>query len=135
MKKLRAIVVDDDSGQRMYAARMLRTSPFEGIAEIVVIASVESGEAALKFLGLTAENEVKVDVDLILSDHDMTGISGYELLLELKNSELNNVAVVIISADGHEERIKKCMDGGALMFLEKPLRAKDVANLYNAIVN
>ncbi|CAH1411958.1 unnamed protein product [Lactuca virosa] len=130
MKKLRAVVVDDQRGQLMYASRMLRTSSFE------VIAAVESGEAALKFLGLTGENvgDVKVDVDLILTDHDMTGISGYELLLELKKSELSNVPVVILSADANEERIKKCMDGGALMFLEKPLQAKDVANVYNAIV-
>ncbi|KAL7609325.1 hypothetical protein Lser_V15G14492 [Lactuca serriola] len=128
MKKLRAVVVDDQRVQLMYASRMLRTSSFE------VIAAVESGEAALEFLGLTGENDVKVDVDLILTDHDMTGISGYELLLELKKSELSNVPVVILSADANEERIKKCMDGGALMFLEKPLQAKDVANVYNAIV-
>ncbi|XP_042756701.1 two-component response regulator ARR5 [Lactuca sativa] len=128
MKKLRAVVVDDQRVQLMYASRMLRTSSFE------VIAAVESGEAALEFLGLTGENDVKVDVDLILTDHDMTGISGYELLLELKKSELSNVPVVILSADANEERMKKCMDGGALMFLEKPLQAKDVANVYNAIV-
>ncbi|CAI9260357.1 unnamed protein product [Lactuca saligna] len=128
MTRLRAVVVDDQRGQLMYASRMLRTSSFE------VIAAVESGEAALDFLGLTGENDVKVDVDLILTDHDMTGISGYELLLELKKSELSNVPVVILSADANEERVKKCMDGGALMFLEKPLQAKDVANVYNAIV-
>ncbi|KAI3701349.1 hypothetical protein L2E82_46003 [Cichorium intybus] len=128
MNKLRALVVDDEKSQRRSAERLLEKSSFD------VIATVESGETALKFLGLTEDNDVMVDVDLILTDHDMKGISGYELLLKLKNSELNNVPVVIMSASDDEERIKKCMDGGALMYLVKPLTIAKVTNLHEAIV-
>ncbi|KAI3493378.1 hypothetical protein L1887_41767 [Cichorium endivia] len=141
MNKLRALVVDDEKSQRRSAERLLEKSSFD------VIATVESGETALKFLGLTEDNvsvsveyairlsnDMMVDVDLILTDHDMKGISGYELLLKLKNSELNNVPVVIMSASDDEERIKKCMDGGALMYLVKPLTIAKVTNLHEAIV-
>lgn len=76
-----------------------------------------SGEEALKYLkGKGSE------VVLILSDINMPGMSGIELLAEIRHDfKTPPPIVMMITAYGDEENYRHAMEKGANDFLTKPL--------------
>jgi CheY-like chemotaxis protein len=76
-----------------------------------------SGEEALSYLGKHEQEAV-----LILSDINMPGMSGLELLGEIKEKHLKPPPVVMmITAYGDKENYETAMRLGADDFLTKPL--------------
>jgi two-component system, chemotaxis family, chemotaxis protein CheY len=76
-----------------------------------------SGEDALKYL---AGNHS--EVVLILSDINMPGMSGLELLSRIrKEYDAPPPVVMMVTAYGDEENHSQAMQGGANDFLTKPL--------------
>jgi CheY-like chemotaxis protein len=76
--------------------------------------TVDSGEAALEYL-------VSGEVDMILLDVIMPGLSGTEVLARLKRDVvLKNIPVVMLSALDDMERIIECISMGAEDYLFKP---------------
>lgn len=78
----------------------------------------QSGEEALQYL-----EEKHSEVVLILSDINMPGMSGIELLGHIRH-DFNMPpppVVMMITAYGDEENYKQAMDNGANDFLTKPL--------------
>ena len=76
-----------------------------------------SGEEAIEYL-----NKNTQEIVLILSDINMPGMSGLELLERIKSK--NHVpppVVMMITAYGDAENFKKAMDLGADDFLTKPV--------------
>lgn len=67
--------------------------------------------------------------DLVLLDLSMPEMDGDEVLRRMQaDPSLKEIPVVIVSSE--EERARKCLEGGAIAFLPKPLRADRL----NAIV-
>ncbi|OEL38506.1 Two-component response regulator ORR12 [Dichanthelium oligosanthes] len=92
------------------------------------VTTKEGPKQALEFLD--AEHDVK----LIITDYCMPGMTGYDLLMEVKESpKLKHIPVVIMSSDNIPERIKKCLDAGAKDYIMKPLNAVDVPRLLSYI--
>jgi two-component system chemotaxis response regulator CheY len=81
-----------------------------------------SGENALVYL-----NEHKSEAILILSDINMPGMSGIELLREIveKNTKPKPI-VMMITAYGDDETRNKALSLGADDFLNKPLDFGDL---------
>ena len=76
-----------------------------------------SGEDALKYL-----NSVKHEAVLILSDINMPGMSGLELLERIKQQfEQPPPFVMMITAYGDSENYEKAMELGADDFITKPV--------------
>ena len=76
-----------------------------------------SGEDALKYLNLHAREAV-----LILSDIKMPGMSGLELLKQIKlKYEKPPPIVMMITAYGDDENYKQAIQFGADDFLTKPI--------------
>ena len=76
-----------------------------------------SGEEALKYLENFSHEAV-----LILSDINMPGMSGLELLEKIKQKHHSPPPVVVmITAYGDEENYKKAMELGADDFVTKPV--------------
>mgnify|MGYP006364123999 FL=1 len=76
-----------------------------------------SGEDALKYLNLHAREAV-----LILSDINMPGMSGLELLKQIKlKYEKPPPFVMMITAYGDDENYKQAIQFGADDFLTKPV--------------
>ena len=76
-----------------------------------------SGEDALKYLNLHAREAV-----LILSDINMPGMSGLELLKQIKlKYEKPPPFVMMITAYGDDENCKQAIQFGADDFLTKPI--------------
>ncbi|TRW24754.1 response regulator [Flavobacterium zepuense] len=76
-----------------------------------------SGEAALNYL-----TEHHSEVVLILSDINMPGMSGLELLSKIRHEySAPPPVVMMVTAYGDEENHRQAMEKGANDFLTKPL--------------
>ena len=104
--KFRVLVVDDEKNIREGLARSLEMDGYE-----VLLAS--DGLAALSVM---AEDEI----DLILSDLRMPGMSGDELLRRVV-ADWPTVSVIILTGHGTIETAVQSMRSGAFDFLTKPV--------------
>jgi len=104
------LIVEDDEMSRELLEKRVARSGYH-------VTAVSDGEAAIK-----AVNERHVD--LVLLDIMMPGMSGIDVLEAIrKNTDLNNVQVIMISALDDNESIEKCMQMGAEDFITKPFNA------------
>ncbi|MGY2048406.1 adenylate/guanylate cyclase domain-containing protein [Methylobacterium sp. JK268] len=102
----RILVTDDDPINRDLLQRRLTR---EGHA----VTLAETGEAALAAVAAQ-------DVDLILLDLIMPGLSGFEVLCRLKDSEAHrHIPVVVISGIDDIGSIVRCLEAGAEDYLPK----------------
>lgn len=128
--KLHVLAVDDSHVDRKVIERLLRISSCR-------VTAVESGSRALQYLGLNGgekKSSVGFDVNLILTDYSMPGMTGYELLKKIKeSSHLREIPVVIMSSENILARIDRCLEEGAEEFLVKPLKLSDVNRLKDYI--
>ncbi|KNA14379.1 hypothetical protein SOVF_107990, partial [Spinacia oleracea] len=70
------------------------------------------------------------EVNLIITDYCMPGMTGYDLLRKIKESEsLKDIPVVIMSSENIPARINRCLEEGAEEFFLKPVRLSDVDKL------
>ncbi|KAK7314186.1 hypothetical protein VNO77_39399 [Canavalia gladiata] len=129
------LAVDDSLIDRMLIERLLKTSSFH-------VTAVDSASKALKFLGLV-EDELRafdspvaseihqdVEVNLIITDYCMPGMTGYDLLRKIKESKsFKDIPVVIMSSENVPSRINRCLEEGAEEFFLKPVQQSDVNKL------
>lgn len=108
------LVVDDERDvQQLFEQRFRK----EIRNQLVTFAFAYSGEQALAYLSNHNHEAV-----LILSDINMPGMSGLELLHQIKGRDYTPPPVVMmITAYGDEENYKAAINFGADDFLTKPL--------------
>ena len=107
--KVKILVVDDEPEIRQMVVDFLRD------VEGYDVVSANDGPQALELLA-------KEPFDLVLSDINMPGMSGLELLKNIKQKYENPPPVVMmITAYGDAENYNKSMELGADDFLTKPL--------------
>lgn len=130
------LAVDDSLIDRKLIERLLKTSSYQ-------VTAVDSGTKALEFLGLQEDDkqsqnqpsfspdiQQEVDVNLIITDYCMPGMTGYDLLKKVKESTaFRNIPVVIMSSENVPSRITRCLEEGAEEFFLKPVRLSDVNRL------
>ena len=108
------LVVDDERDVQFLFEQKFRK---EIKASKVAFAFVHSGKEALHYL-----HQHVNETPLVLSDINMPGMSGLELLQHIKQKfEAPPPRVLMITAYGDEENYKKAMQLGADDFLTKPL--------------
>jgi DNA-binding NarL/FixJ family response regulator len=88
----------------------------QAIASVVPAKISEAGT----FEELTARLEQEADVDLILLDLSMPGISGFSGLIYLR-AQYSAIPVVVVSASDDVATIRRSMDFGASGFIPKRL--------------
>lgn len=111
---MKILVVDDEQDVRLLFEQRFRREIRNG--DLTFYFSF-SGEEALSFL-----REHPSEVILILSDINMPGISGLELLGEIRrNNPSAPPVVMMITAYGDEENHRRAITLGANDFLTKPL--------------
>jgi two-component system, chemotaxis family, chemotaxis protein CheY len=111
---MKILVVDDERDIQMLFEQRFRRELRSGMVEL---AFAFSGEEALTYLSDHYHEAV-----LILSDINMPGMSGLDLLHHIKERFENPPPVVMmITAYGDAENFNKAMELGADDFLTKPL--------------
>ena len=112
---MRILVVDDEKDVQPLFEQKFRK---EIRARKIALAFASSGTEAINYL-----NEHAADTPLVLSDINMPGMSGLELLRHIKQEKSVQPPpkVVMITAYGDEENYQLAKHLGADEFLTKPL--------------
>ncbi len=111
---MKILVVDDEKDVQILFEQRFRKEIRQGITNFVF---AYSGEEALQYLKMHDHEAV-----LILSDINMPGISGLELLRRIKLKYTSPPPfVMMITAYGDAENYNQAMQLGADDFLTKPL--------------
>ncbi|XP_010938571.1 two-component response regulator ORR9 [Elaeis guineensis] len=130
--RFHVLAVDDSLIDRKLIERLLKTSSYQ-------VTTVESGTKALELLGLREDQDTtpsvsldqhEIEVNLVITDYCMPGMTGYDLLKKIKgSSSLKDIPVVIMSSENVPSRISRCLEGGAEEFFLKPVQLSDMKRL------
>jgi two-component system, chemotaxis family, chemotaxis protein CheY len=124
---MKILVVDDEKDIQTLFIQRFRKELRENKVEF---AFAFSGEHALQYL-----NEHVHEAVLILSDINMPGMSGLDLLKHIKNEfHTPPPVVMMITAYGDPEKFNEAMTLGADDFLTKPLDFKLLKEKLNITV-
>ena len=108
----RVLITDDSPAMRTFVRRVIELSGFE----LSHCYEAGDGEEALSLLR-------REWVDAILTDINMPGVDGEELLRRLAADEmLRSVPAIVISTDATEKRISRLLQLGARGYVTKPFR-------------
>jgi len=113
---LRILVVDDEEDVELLFRQRFRKEANEGKVNLHF---ANSGAAAL----LELEEVDNQDIIIILSDINMPGMTGLELLEKIKH-KYPNKKVMMISAYGNEQYMNEAQEKGADDFFTKPVDFK-----------
>ncbi|MCC7353133.1 MAG: response regulator [Anaerolineae bacterium] len=107
------LVVDDDPDIRTLLRLVLMSSGFH-------VTLAEDGDQAIR--------RVAEDLpDLVLCDILMPNLDGYETLAALRsNPSSRGLPVLIISARGESQAVKRALDAGANGYFVKPFETRDL---------
>lgn len=112
----RVLVVDDEADMLWMLQRNLNKD-MEGVE----ILAAESGEEALSILS-------DKDINLVISDINMPGMNGLDLLVEI-NNRYPETGVIIMTAYPSNTYENQAMMSGSLRFIEKPFDIKEVRKI------
>ncbi|MEP6944819.1 MAG: sigma-54 dependent transcriptional regulator [Acidobacteriota bacterium] len=105
MARKSILVVDDEKNQREILETILSGEGYD-------VTTASSGEAAMKFV---ADRHF----DLVLTDLQMTGMSGLDLLKELTDFD-KSIIVILLTAHGTIDSAVDALRLGAFEYLQKP---------------
>lgn len=117
----RVLVVDDEEDMLWMLQRNLN----KGMQDVEILAA-KSGEEALAVLS-------DKKVNLVITDINMPGISGLDLLVEI-NNKFPETGVIIMTAYPSNAYENEAMMSGSLRFIEKPFDIKDVRAIVEDIL-
>jgi DNA-binding NtrC family response regulator len=105
MSRKTILVVDDERSQREILEMILSGEGYD-------VTTASSGEAAMKFVH-------DRHFDLVLTDLQMTGMSGLDLLKELVAFD-KSIMVILLTAHGTVDTAFEAKEYGAFAYLQKP---------------
>jgi DNA-binding NtrC family response regulator len=111
--RVRVLVVDDEPDVEALFRQQFRREVREGL---YLLDFALSGEAALNKL----DGCVGEEIILLVSDINMPGMSGLDLLPKVKERR-PELPVFMISAYGDAERVQTALERGASKFMTKPV--------------
>ncbi|NEQ45527.1 MAG: response regulator [Leptolyngbya sp. SIOISBB] len=107
------LVVDDNHDLRAYISNVLQRQGYQ-------VRTAHNGEAALAMLETFAPN-------LVLTDLMMPGMSGLELLQQIRQDDrLNSIPVVLLTAKVDDETRIEGVEQGADAYLGKPFNDREL---------
>lgn len=113
------LIVDDEPNYLIVLSELLRDEGFE-------VFTAPGGDSAVATVK-------EVDLDMVISDMQMPGMDGMELLYEIKKID-NNLPVLIITAYAEVDKAVAAMQAGAFSYLAKPFSNDElIVSIQNAV--
>ncbi|MDO8968966.1 MAG: response regulator [Algoriphagus sp.] len=117
---MKILIVDDEQDVEIMFLQKFRR---EIKSKLLEVEFAFSGQEALEYLGRSGSP----DVVYVFSDINMPGMSGLELLENIK-SRFPHIQVSMISAYGDKENYNKAIKSGAKGFFTKPVDFESLKN-------
>ncbi|MCB0321430.1 MAG: response regulator, partial [Bdellovibrionales bacterium] len=113
---LQVVVVEDNEDTRAVLREVLTVAG----AEVAIMKSVPEAREYLK----------ESEPDIILTDIAMPGVSGLEMIEQLKSEQgnLSNIPIMVLSACAFDSDKKAALEAGASVFIAKPFRPAEVVD-------
>ncbi|MFQ6111469.1 MAG: response regulator, partial [Nitrospinota bacterium] len=121
-RKLKFLVVDDMSNMRKTIRNMLRKLGYDDVTE------AEDGDTALSRLKASR-------YDFVIADWNMPRMSGFELLMAVREDEaLRNIPFLIVTAEINEATVAQAAEGEVDGYIIKPFFAMTLEEKINGIL-
>jgi CheY-like chemotaxis protein len=118
MSKIRVLVADDDPASLALLVRVLNRAGMETVA-------AEDGDEVVALLRKSPES-----FDVLLLDLVMPRMGGLQVLKRLKShAQLRHIPVILQTASGSSEDIRRGMEAGAYYYLTKPFTQRLVLGI------
>jgi CheY-like chemotaxis protein len=112
MKRYRIIIVENDEDEQLFMRE-----GFDATGLFQIVAMLKSGDDLIDWLD---DNRTTLP-DLILSDLNMPGKNGYDVIDDIRTHPVYaGIPVVITSTSSTPTIINKCLDRGAADYVVKP---------------
>lgn len=109
---LRILIVDDSATMRRILAQTLKDAGF------INITAAEDGKDAWDIIGSS-------QIDVVVSDHKMPGMSGIELLQRIRSSaDHSDLPFIMVTAEGDRENVMQAVKMKVDGYVVKPFSAK-----------
>ncbi len=118
------LIVDDSGPMRGVIKKVIRSSGFN----VGNFFEAANGTEALDVI-----NEEWLDI--VLTDYNMPGMNGLELLEAMKKNELfSSIPVVMVTTEGSDERVEEFIQKGAMEYVKKPFTPQEIKEKLNRIL-
>lgn len=112
MKKFKIIIVENDEDEQLFMKQ-----GFDATGLFDIVAQPRNGDVLFDWL---EENSSSLP-DIILSDLNMPGKNGFDILTEIISTPAyKHIPVIITSTSSTKSIIDKCIDKGAADYIVKP---------------
>lgn len=119
-KNIKILLVEDASVMRKMETKTLNALELNNIKE------AENGNDAIDYL----KKDPKVD--LIISDWNMPGMDGFELLKWVRENEgTKNIPFLMATGRGEKKEIEKASEAGVSSFISKPFNKEELLEKIN----
>jgi CheY-like chemotaxis protein len=127
LNDLKVLVVDDNFTNRHILNEYLTSWGCR-------VTTATDGESALSLLNDTVLS--KTGHDLIISDHQMLEISGFELIEKVRSAkEIRHIPIILLTSIGEQGDGKKCRDLGIDGYLAKPIRKHELHQVIQMVMS
>jgi two-component system, chemotaxis family, chemotaxis protein CheY len=118
------LVVDDFASIRDFVCETLQRKGYDTVG-------ASNGNEAYELLSDRAS------VNLVLTDYNMPGCTGFELLKKIKtNPAMSHVPVIFLTTESNPEKMRSAKDAGLTAWIKKPYRSETFfAQIENALGN
>ncbi|PVB60406.1 response regulator [Labrenzia sp. 011] len=113
-------IVEDDNAVRRALGRLIKSFGYRTL-------EFDSGE---KFLAEQSSNSG----DCVIADYHMYGMTGLDVLLEIKRRDVSPPVIIMTGFDEPGKR-DRCMGAGATAYLVKPFERDVIAETLRAILD
>ena len=121
---MNVLVVDDSRTMR---ALIIKTLKLAGLEVDELFQAADGGEA-LEIMEVS-------HVDLVLSDINMPGMNGVEMIEKMNERDLlKEIPLIVLSTEGSDERITSLKDKGIRAFLRKPFSPEALREVVDGVV-
>ena len=121
-KRVRILVVDDHAATRNLVKSILKGYGYDNIAQ------AESGELAIKRI-------FEGNIDEVICDWNMPGLSGVDVLREVRADEAyQTLPFLMLTAEAYRENITQAMQLGVSDYISKPFTAEILGEKLSAVL-
>lgn len=114
---MRILIVDDTRDNQVLLRAFLVSAGYRDIV------AANSATEAFRVLGFEEPVQEAIDIELILMDIMMPGVSGIEACRRIKAAEhLQDVPIIMITAKTEPQDLEQAFSAGAMDYMTKPVK-------------